>query len=291
MRDCSLHMTRKERFPDMNLSTGPLPTFFSVRGWSAELNPAYITFVDELRASGQTVEDVFVSHAGCRTFGEWAARATAEILARRDPEEPLHLIGYCGGGSLLHLVAGELERRGVAIDHLVFIDVRAGNPKERLARGYDSLYEVPWGLRARFQLPRLASPENEPLASVLASVGRRAVRSTLEIRERGWRSRNRQAPAVYAQARLAAHWCSTPITTFAFLYNCPKSIDRYWPGDPSLGRAPLLRGGFTIRLIDGTHENCIAPPHSASLIELVTRDRLTSAAELQTPRPGRRSGL
>ena len=37
-----------------------------------------------------------------------------------------------------------------------------------------------------------------------------------------------------------------------------------------------LRGGFALRLIEGTHENCIEPPHSAALIELITADRVSA---------------
>ena len=187
--------------------------------------------------------------------------------------EPLHLLGYCGGGSLLHESVRQLEAVGVRPDYLGFIDVRAGNPKDRLARGYDSLFRVGWMQRIRFQLVRLTPPDRESLTSVLRSVLRRSVRSTLELRTRGWRSSKRFLPVIHEQSRLAANWEFNSITTPAFVYNCQASIDRYWPGDPSLGRAGLLRGGSVIRLIEGTHENCIEAPHAAELIARIVADR------------------
>jgi len=250
-----------------------LPVLYSVRGWTEEVNPAYITFIDEIRATGVEVVDVFTDHEGCSTFGEWAQRATDEILDRHQQGEPLHLLGYCAGGSILHETVRRLEALGVRPAYLGFIDVRGGNPGERLARGFDSQFQVGLMQRVRFQLVRLTPPDRESLASVLRSVVRRSVRSTLELRTRGWRSSKRHIPGIHAQARLAAHWEFNSITTPAFAYNCQIAIDKYWPGNPSLGRAALLQGGFIIRYIDGTHETCIAPPYSTDLIPRIAADR------------------
>jgi thioesterase domain-containing protein len=240
-----------------------LPVLFSVRGWTEEVNPAYITFVDELRATGVEVIDIFPDHEGCSTVGEWAQRATDEILQRHSQGEPLHLLGYCAGGSLLHESVRQLEARNVQPACLGFIDVRGSNPKERLARGIDSQFQVRWMQRVRFQLERLTPPDRESLASVLRSV----------LRTRGWRSSKRHIPAIHSQARLAATWEFNSITTPAFAYNCPIAIDKYWPGNPSLGRAALLQGGFIIRFIEGTHETCIAREYAANLIARIAADR------------------
>ena len=251
----------------------PLPRLISVRGWTEEVNPAYIMFLEEMRATGVDVIDVFPDHFGARTFGEWADRAVDEIIRLHRDRDPLHLIGYCGGGSVLHVAVRHLERRGVRPDYLGFIDVRGGNPRDRLRLGLDSLFRVRWMQRIRFQMVRLTPPDREPLGSVLRSVLRRSIRSTRELRERGWRSRKRVSPAIQAQGALAANWEFDSITTPAHAYNCQVSVDRYWPGDPSLGRAEVLRGGFIIRPIGGTHETCISPPHSAELIERIAADR------------------
>jgi len=253
--------------------TSAFPVLYSVRGWSEEVNPAYITFVDEMRATGVEVIDIFTDHEGCSTFGEWAQRVTNEILERHQQGEPLHLLGYCAGGSLLTEAVRRLETLGVLPEYLGFIDVRGGNPKERLARGFDSQFQVGLMQRVRFQLVRLTPPDRESLAAVLRSVARRSVRSTLELRTRGWRSSKRHLPAIHAQARLAANWEFNSVTTPAFAYNCQIAINKYWPGNPSLGRAALLRGGYIIRYIDGTHETCIAPEYSADLIARIAADR------------------
>ncbi len=250
-----------------------LPVLYSVRGWSEELNPAYITFVDEMRSTGVEVVDIFPNYEGCSTFGEWAQRATDEILRQHSHGEPLHLLGYCAGGTLLTESVRQLEALGVRPTYLGLIDVRGSNPRERLARGLDSQFQVRWMQRVRFQLERLTPPDRESLASVLRSVARRSVRSTRELRTRGWRSSKRVFPAIHLQARLAANWEFNSITTSAFAYNCPIAIDKYWPGNPSLGRAAVLRGGFIIRFIEGTHETCIAPEYAADLIARIAADR------------------
>ncbi|CAB4324390.1 MAG: hypothetical protein F2520_10640 [Actinobacteria bacterium] len=250
-----------------------LPVLYSVRGWSEEVNPAYITFVDEMRATGVEVVDIFADHEGCSTFGEWAQRATDKILQRHSQGQPLHLLGYCAGGTLLTESVRQLEARNVQPAYLGFIDVRGSNPKERLARGLDSQFQVRWMQRVRFQLERLTPPDRESLASVLRSVLRRSVRSTLELRTRGWRSSKRFLPVIHSQARLAATWEFNSITTPAYAYNCQIAIDKYWPGNPSLGRAAVLRGGFIIRFIEGTHETCIAPEYAADLIARIAADR------------------
>ena len=258
------------------ISVSAMPTLFSVRGWTAEVNPAQIMFIEEMRATGVRVVDIFAEHEGCENLGEWADRAVEEILRQHAEGTPLHLLGYCAGGSLMHVAVRELENRDIRPAYIGFIDVRGGAPWFRLARGLDSLFRVPWAQRVRFQLERLVPPDRESLGSVLRSVVRRSIRSTLEIRERGWRSSKRINPLIHQQGLLAANWEMNSITSFAHTYNCQTSIDRYWPGNPSLGRAGVLRGGHVIRLINGTHETCIEPPYSTELIRLIEADRRRS---------------
>lgn len=250
-----------------------LPTLYSVRGWSEELDPTYVAFVEELRSTGTSVIDVFPDADLYSTFGEWAHGAVVQILDQYEEGQPLHLLGYCGGGSLLQVAVGELESRGVRPTYVGYVDVRAGNPRQRLRQGLDSIYHVGWGKRVRFQLVRLTPPDRESLKSVLRSVAKQAIRSIRSFRERGWRSSKRVIPSIQQPASLAANWEFESVTTPSYLYNCQHSIDTYWPGNPSLGRAPVLRGGFLVRIIEGSHHTCIAAPHSAALIERITADR------------------
>lgn len=257
-----------------------LPKIFSVRGWEAEVNPAYLPFCEELRAAGHEVIDVFPTHKGCATFGDWAERAMNEILQHRDGDEPLHLLGYCAGGNLLTVVVRLLEDRRIPIDYLGLIDVRRDGPEDRLAKGLDSLYQVPWSYRVRLQLLRLIPPDRETTAAVLTSIARRSVRSVLELPKRGWRSRKRQNPLIHEQMVINFRWQFAKTTTPVHSYNSPNSVERRPDHDLSLGMSIRFRGGFVITWIDGNHENCIEPPHSAELVRSITADRRAVVAEV-----------
>lgn len=257
--------------PDATQSA--LPKLIAVRGWSADVDPTYLKFIDEMRATGCEVVDSFVTHDGFATFGEWADASIESALAHHIEGEPLHLLGYCGGGTLLTEGLRTIERRGLRPSYVGFIDVRAGHPKIRLQRGFDSIYAVPWTQRIRHQLVRLTPPDRESFGAVANSVLRRTVKSTISYPKRGWRSRKLRIPIIHRQAELAARWEFNSIVTPAYLYNCMHSIDHNWPGDPSLGRAGLLKGGFAVRIIEGDHHSCLQPPNSADLIAQITNDR------------------
>lgn len=254
-------------------ATVPLPKVFSVRGWNEVINPEYLRFCDELRDAGNDVIDVFPTHKGCATFGDWAQRATDEILQQRDDDGPLHLLGYCAGGALLTVVTRQLEDRGIDIDYLGLIDLRRDSPESRLSRGLDSLYQVSWSYRLRMQLLRLTPPDRETYGAVLGSVLRRSARSILEFPDRGWRSRKRQNPLFHEQMTINFNWQYASTTTPVHSYNTVNSMDRRADHDPSLGLALRLRGGFVITRLEGTHESCIEPPHSAALVRNITHDR------------------
>ena len=257
-----------------------LPQLFVVRGWSAEVNPDFIGFMQELRDAGHEVVDIFGMPTGHRTFGEWGDDVIAEIVERAEPGRPLHLIGYCYGGNLLMNAMVGMERRELDIEYVGFIDVRRDSPERRLSRGLESLFQVPWPVRIRQQLLRLTPPYLEPFSTVVRSVLRRSLRSVIELPTRGWRSRKRRKPATQEHLTLSLAWEFDWITTPAHLYVCPDSMDRYAPGDPSLGHSLRLRGGFVTRDIDGNHETCIRPPHSERLVETITQDRLVAAQRI-----------
>jgi thioesterase domain-containing protein len=255
-----------------------LPVLYSVRGWTEEVNPAYTTFVDEMRATGVEVIDIFPDHEGCATFGEWAQRATDEILQRHSQGQPLHLFGFCAGGAILQESVRQLAEHDVRPEYLGFIDYYDANPKDLLRTGMESLFRVGFMKRIRGQMLRLTPPNRESIGTVGSAVVHRSVRSVLELRERGWRSRKRIVLATQTQFELGLNWDYDSIASPAFLYNCQKSIDRSWPGDPSMGRAAVLQAGFVVRIIEGHHETGLMPPHSAALIEAIDKDRRAVAA-------------
>lgn len=250
-----------------------LPTLYPIRMWTQEINPSYMTFVDEMRAAGHEVIDIFEPHQGHTSLDDWVAGVTERLFEHWQEGTPLHLIGYCGGGDLLITALPVLERRGIRADYVGFIDIRTGRQGEPLRRGLYSLYQIPWSARIWRQMMRLTPPNRETLGAVLKSVLRRSYRSVLEFPQRGWRSKKRRIPSVYEQSWLE-YRCSWPsVKTAAHLYICPQSVDRYTPGDPSVGAARTLQGGFVIRSIGGNHETCIEPPHSTDLIERIIADR------------------
>jgi thioesterase domain-containing protein len=251
----------------------PLPTLYSIRGWTEPVNPAYVTFVEEMRSTGIDVVDIYVPPKGFGDLGQWAGAVLDRIRGEMDPSVPLHLMTYCIGGNLSLAMLHQIESEGVPIEFVAFIDVREDPEAYRLARGIDSLYLVPWAVRFRLLLVRLTPPDRETLGPVVASVLRRSVRSVIELPKRGWRSRRRRAPATFDEQHLTYHWEFDAISIPVRLYNTQSSIDRFATRDPSLNIGKFLQGGFVIRFINGSHENCIDPPHSTELIETMTSDR------------------
>ena len=164
------------------------------------------------------------------------------------------------GADLLVKVLSILELRGIAADYAGLIDMRVGRQGDALRIGMYSIYEVPWSGRIWRQMTRLTPPDRETLGAVLASVAHRSIRSVLDFRKRGWRSKKFRNPARFKEVWLS-YRCEYPsIRTPAYLYVCPKSVQRLTPGDPSVGTASTLQGGFVIRSIEGNHETCIQLP-------------------------------
>lgn len=257
----------------MDTTTRPaLPVMFSVRGWPAEVNPTYITFVDEMRSTGVEVVDVYVEPTGFSTLGDWA-EAVADEIATQHAACPLHMMSYCLGGVVTQVALGALTERGIEADFVALIDARHESPDYRLQRGLDSLYSVPWGFRIRHQLLRLTPPDSEPVRTVLKSVVRRSTRSLLELPKRGWRSRRRVVPWIFTEMHLSHRWEFRALLTPVYLYNAASSIQKYGEGDPTVHMGRYLRGGFTVRVVEGTHKTCIEPPYSVDLIARINADR------------------
>jgi len=250
-----------------------LPVLYSVRCWAEEENAACVTFTDDMRSTGVEVVDVYVPPAGLRDLGEWAREVIKVIAAQHDPGTPLHVLGYCGAGNILLAALHQLEAVGTFPEFVAFIDVREDQESTRLARGIDSLYLVPWGVRFRLALIRLTPPDRESIGPVLRSVVKRAIRSVRELPVRGWRSRKRRNPVLYPVCRLTYPWEFDAVATPVHLYNTEESIVRYGGGDPSLHIGRNLWGGFVVRFIGGTHESCIQSPASTDLIERINADR------------------
>ncbi len=255
-----------------------LPALFAIRCWSEEGNPACVAFVEEMRSTGIEVEDIYVAPTPFRDLGEWASAVSKVIESRHNSADPLHLVTYCGGGNITLAMLHQLEAAGVFPEFVAFIDVREDQESRRLTRGTDALYLVPWKVRLRCALLRLTPPDRETVRQVLRSVVLRSIRSVRELPKRGWRSRKRRKPLLFDVMRLTYPWEFDGVITPVFLFNTRDSLHRYGANDPSLHIGMNLLGGFVVRFIEGTHENCIEPPHSAALIERITAERRAIAA-------------
>ena len=258
---------------DLSTRSVPLPVLYSVRAWAQEVNPAYITLVDEMRATGVDVIDIYVPPTGFRSFGEWANAIVEAIDSHRHDDEALHLMGYCLGGVIMLLVIAEFERRAISPACVSVIDARMYSQGFRLRRGFDSVYQTPWPVRLRGLLIRLTPPDRESFGSVASSVLRRSIRSVRELPKRGWRSHKRRISAIHQEQHLAFAWEFDAISTPVYRYNTQASMDLYAQNDPSLNMGKYLQGGFVVRMIEGNHESCIDTPYATGLIEKITADR------------------
>jgi len=255
-----------------------LPVLFSVSCFNYEPDTGSPAFAKEMRSTGVEVEDIYVPPAAFRDLGEWARAVIEEIESRRNPETPLHLMAYCGGGNITLAALHQLEATGTSPEFVAFIDVREDQESYRLERGIDAVNLVPWTVRFRCALIRLTPPDRESLGQVLRSVVRRSIRSVRELPKRGWRSRKRRKPYLFEVLRLTYPWEFDGVVTPVHLYNTRDSLQRYGANDPSLHIGRNLFGGFVVRFIAGTHESCIEPPHSTALIERINADRFAVVA-------------
>jgi len=250
-----------------------LPALFSVRCWNDEPDTGSLAFAKEMRSTGVEIEDIYVPPAGFRDLGEWAGAVIEEIESRLNPETPLHLMAYCGGGNITLAALHHLEAAGIFPEFVALIDVREDQESNRLERGIDARNHVPWMVRLRCALIRLTPPDRESLGQVLRSVVRRSIISVLQLPKWGWRGRKVRKPWLFEVLSLIYPWEFDSVVTPVHLYNTRDSIQRFGANDPSLHIGRNLFGGFVVRFIEGTHENCIEPPHSAALIERINADR------------------
>ncbi|CAB4324392.1 unannotated protein [freshwater metagenome] len=250
-----------------------LPVLFSVSCFNYEPDVGSPAFAKQMRSTGVEVEDIYVPPAGFGDLGEWARAVIEVVESRRDPAVPLHLMAYCGGGNLTLAALHQLEAAGIFPEFVAFIDVREDQESYRLERGIDSRNHVSWMVRLRCALIRLTPPDRESLAHVLRSVAQRSISSVRELPKWGWRGRKLRKPWLFEVLRLTYPWEFDGVVTPVHLYNTADSFQRYGANDPSLHVGRNLFGGFVVRIIEGSHENCIEPPHSADLIARINADR------------------
>ena len=261
-------------------ATGTRPRLISVRGWTADDDPRYPAFVDALRDTGVDVHDLFVACDPFATMGDWARAVIDELEAVAVPGEPLHLLGYCLGGHILLEVIGQLQRSGRHPAYVGLIDCWYRPPAHWVDRGIYSRYGVAWFRRVRHQAGRMAPPAPEPLAVILRSWLVRLARTT----GRALRGRTpaRQRPSIrnWSGQHLAYNWFYPRLQVSVHLYNSQDSVDDM-DGDPSMGLAPLLIGGFDVEVLaDSQHWTCLQSPCREQLIDLIGQHRRSDPAAI-----------
>lgn len=246
-------------------------TLISVRGWPVDLDPRYPQFIERIRQEGIVVHDVFVPGIDKSSLEEWASAYLAQIDALGVERHERRLLGYCLGGHVLLEVAHQLCTRGEPPCYLGLIDVRDLPPLVQVQRGIYRKYRLPVRRRIRHHARLLSGPYAPPTLRMVARTWARAIRGTLGM----WKARRfrraRPDGEYWWEARLAYSATFREITSPAHLYNCAETIDDNL-GDLTLGLAPVLRAGFALRTLDGTHLGCVDGEAAEPLVRLVTDD-------------------
>jgi len=246
-------------------------TLISVRGWPTDLDPRYPGFVDRLRDRGLVVHDIFVPGSEQPSLEAWAAAYVDEIERLGIAPQRRQLLGYCLGGHLLLEVAHQLCARGETPRYVGLIDVRDLPPLTQVQRGIYRKYRVPLPRRIRNHARLLTGPYATPSTRAVLSVWVESARLTFgKWRARGCRPAQPEGD-YWAEARLAYSATFRDLPCPVHLYNCSEAIEENL-GDPTLGLAPLLRGGVALRTFDGTHLGCVEGDAAEPLVDLVAED-------------------
>jgi len=158
----------------------------------------------------------------------------ADTLERAWPAGPVALLGYCVGGQVAHALAGELERRGRAIEVLVLVD----------------------------------APFKE---SRLGTLVYRAIRWIVRrVRPRGTAALARYArglfldPGIDAHARALEGHTPAPWPGRLVYLMARRSHFRLMP---TRARWRRISPGMTFGWLPGNHDSCLHPPHATALAQ------------------------
>jgi len=255
-----------------------LPPLVSIRGWDANDDPRYPVFLDQIRATGIKVIDIYVGAENHKTMQSIVDAATADIEDQLEqsgiaPDEPFDMLAYCVGGDVLLGAAHTFQQRRRPTPFLGLIDCYITSPKARVTTGVYGRYGISWSHRLRDQADRLAEPSNEKLTAVIGSwIGQYAKSFRIALRH-GPRWTRRKNSYGYAYNHLSFEGDLPYVTKPVVLYNTSQMITEA-EGDRSLGLSRYLRSGYVVRVLaEQDHHNCITPPHSDALIALIAADR------------------
>ncbi len=246
-------------------------------------DPRLHDLLDRMADLGIELDVIFEDPTHHADMGSWAGAVARRLAIGSDRHAPLHVLGYCSGGDLALETLGQLEHQRLDVGYVGFIETRQSPPAVRLRNGDYSRFGMRWSRRVREQIGRLAPPESLPFHRLLGAVFvamltglPRGIGRRIRYRHRyGLMGRGRRSDPRWMAAHLAHDWHYPCIDVPVHLYTTPASMAHLTPGDPSLGLARHLTGGFFVESIPGEHLSCIVAPHQDALIDLIERDRST----------------
>jgi thioesterase domain-containing protein len=242
------------------------PVVIAVHGWEDADEPRFPLVVDGIRAAGIDVVDLYLPLGDTATMPEWCERVADAILALPEASDrtPM-LMGYCLGGHLVIGALHHLERRGRAPGAVLLVDTWVRSLRYHLVHDVHGKFRLSWRRRRLLLLAAVAPPDPVRLRSVARWWTSGAVLRLKRFKRYGPNRRRRASIPNWDGAHVAYDGTFASVTTPARCVNSESSIADN-EADPAMGLAPLLRGGFTLRIVPGGHHSMMEEPHTDGLV-------------------------
>ncbi len=237
--------------------------------WRHHDKAEFRTVLPALRARGIEVIDLFVDPSSYATSHLWVDA----MLARLDEDttrddESIKLLGFCAGGRVALALSERLEQRGTPPSFIGLIETWQRSPLVELDRALYSRYGVGERLMVRQQIQWLLSAP-EASFRALARCYRQNWKSIVRRSSIERRSKQKSdEPNEWLIMNFTHATGISPVTTNVHIFNTRGSVHDHF-GDPSLGLAPYLRGGFNVHYLEGDHHSCTKEPFREGLVSQI----------------------
>jgi thioesterase domain-containing protein len=247
--------------------------------WREQDRAQFHTVRREMSERGVHVVDVYEPTAPFRTSRQWVDAMESKLLSSFGPHEEIHLLGFCAGGRVAMTLSERLEQSGRRASFIGLIETWQRSPLVELDRALYSRFSVGVKLMVRQQLQWLTSAPGANWRQLVKSYRTNA--SSILRRNQILRDAQQRKDSFEEWKLMHFTHASaiSVITTPAHLFNSSDSMDEFL-GDPSLGLAPYLRGGFEVHRLNGEHHSCTQDPHRGELVDLV----IATMESLSSPR-------
>ncbi len=243
--------------------------------WQQEDLAEFSLCLKVLQAEGHDVVDLYIDPARFPSFERWRdamlVRLRREIGTRGGE---FALLGFCAGGRVALEVANVLTREGTPPSFVGLVETWIRSPLIELDRDLYRHYRVRAWIRLRQQLLwLLVTPGGDWRALLRWQV--RNSKKYARVNRHSESARDEQSRSVWRLMHFTHDRMFPVVTSFVHLFNSQGSIDEHL-GDPSLGLAPYLRGGYDVHVIPGDHLTCTKEPNQSHLIEQITHAAMSS---------------